>query len=158
MELRGKSISFSSFKVKQRNNKETNLMTQISDLENNLTRENIEALDILKTELYEIRKEKAKSAVIRSRAINCLNNEKPTQYFCSCESHNYASKFIPKIQKDNGEIITEQNQILKETGQYYEKLYSSKEESLNDVNLNDILNGHTILKLNQNQSDKLKGI
>ena len=158
IELRGKSISFSSFKVKQRNNKETNLMTQISDLEKYLTRENIEALDILKAELYEIRKEKVKGAVIRSRAINFLNDEKPAQYFCSLESHNYASKIIPKIQKDNGEIITEQNQILKETGQYYEKLYSSKEDSLIDINLNDSLSGHTIPKLNQNESDKLEGL
>ena len=157
MELRGKSILFSSFKVKQRNNnKETNLMTQISDLEKNLTQENIVELDILKAELYEIRKERVKGAVIRSRVINILNDEKPTQYFCSLESHNYASKIIPKIQKDNGEIITEQNRILKETGHYYEKLYSGKEDSLNDVNLNDSLSGHTIPKLNQNESYKLE--
>ena len=87
-----------------------------------------------------------------------MNDEKPTQYFCSFETHNYARKIIPKIQKDNGEIITEQNQILKETGQCYEKLYSGQEVSLTDVNLNDILCGHAIPKLNQNESDKLEGL
>ena len=56
-------------------------------------------------------------------------------------------------QKDNGEIITEQNQNLKETGQCYEKIYSGKEDSLNDI-----LSGHTIPKLNQNESDKLEGL
>ena len=66
-------------------------MKQISDLE----KENVESLDNLKDKLYEIRKEKVKGAVIRSRVINLLNDEKPTQYFCSLRSHNYACKIIP---------------------------------------------------------------
>ena len=133
-------------------------MKQISDLEKDLTHENVESLDNLKDKLYEIRKEKVKGAVIRSRAINLLNDEKPTQYFCSLESHNYACKIIPKIQKENGEIITDQNQILRETGQYYEQLYKSKEDDLTYINLNDIFSGHNIPKLNKNESDNLEGL
>ena len=58
MELRGKSISFSCFKAKQRNNNEKNLMKQISDLEKDLMHENVESLDNLKDKLYEIRKKR----------------------------------------------------------------------------------------------------
>ena len=47
----------------------------ISDAEEELTVENMETLENLKAELYELRKEKVKGAVIRSRAKNMLEGE-----------------------------------------------------------------------------------
>ena len=54
MELRGKSISYSSHKKTQRGA----LISNIYKLEQDLNSENIEKLESMKTDLYELRKEK----------------------------------------------------------------------------------------------------
>ena len=53
MELSGKSISYGSFKKKQRNNQEKELISKITLIENNLNTNNVEELDILKTDLQD---------------------------------------------------------------------------------------------------------
>ena len=116
----------------------------------------IDILENLKAELYELRKRKVKGAVIRSRAINILNDEKPSKLFSSFESHNFTSKIIPKLVKENGN--TQQNQILQETEQYYRNLYSSKEGEITDIDLNKLLNNYNIPKLKQNESNNLEGL
>ena len=89
MELRGQSISYASFKNKQRNNLEKDLINKITYLENNLNETNYGELDILKTELQDIRQEKLKGKLIRSRAEYIDKGERPTKYFCGLERHNY---------------------------------------------------------------------
>jgi hypothetical protein len=49
-----------------------------------------------------------KGKLVRSRAQWVDEGEKPTKYFCGLESKNYTSKIIPKVEKDNGEIVTDQ--------------------------------------------------
>ena len=73
---------------------------------------------------------------VPSRANIIENGEKPSQYFCSLESNNYTSKIINVIEKENGDMITNQKEILNETCRYYENLYASKENSQNDIDLN----------------------
>ena len=68
--------------------------------------------------------------LVRSRANIIENGEKPSQYFCSLESHNYTSKIIHVIETERGQTIINQKEILKETSNYYETLYSSKENNL----------------------------
>ena len=58
MELRGQSISYASFKNKKRTNLEKDLINKITYLENNLNENNFGELDVLKTELHDIRQEK----------------------------------------------------------------------------------------------------
>ena len=55
MEIRGESISYASFKNKQINKRENILIKQIEELENSTDDRNIEHLENLKTELYDIR-------------------------------------------------------------------------------------------------------
>ena len=50
MELRGQSISYDSFKKKQKNNQEKEIISKITTLESNMNENNIEELDKLKTE------------------------------------------------------------------------------------------------------------
>ena len=38
---------------------------------------------------------------------------KPSKYFCNLETYNFSNKIIPKIEKENGDIIEEQDLILK---------------------------------------------
>ena len=137
MELRGQSISYASFKNKQRNNLEKDLTNKISHLENNLNEANFGELDILKTELQDIRQEKLKGNLIRSRAEYIDKGERPTKYFCGLEKHNYISKTMHSLQKDDGTVLNEQDAILNETEQFYKNLYSSRDSELEDINLNE---------------------
>jgi hypothetical protein len=52
-----------------------------------------------------------KGKLVRSRAQWVDKGEKPTKYFCGLESKNYTSKIIPKVEKDNGDIVTDQKEI-----------------------------------------------
>ena len=61
-------------------------------MENNLNENNFGELDVLKTELHDIRQEKIKGNLIRSRADYIDKGEIPTKYFCGLEKHNYIQK------------------------------------------------------------------
>ena len=68
MEIRGKTISYSSYKKKERDKREREIINKINILEENPTLENINSIDILKEELSEIRRVKMEGIFIRSRA------------------------------------------------------------------------------------------
>lgn len=158
MELRGKSISYATYKKKSKNTEENELIKNIQNLEDNLTENNSQRLEKLKHDLCNLREEKMQGYLVRSRANIIENGEKPSQYFCSLESHNYTSKVINVIEKEDGQIITNQKDILKETCKYYENLYSSKENSLNDIDLNNYMQNSNMPKLSEVESLNLEGI
>lgn len=157
MEVRGKAISYSSFKHKERNNREQSLIKDITDLEQNIDKDSTEKLENIKTELYDIRQEKLKGHIIRSRAQYIDQSEKPTKYFCGLEKHNYVSKTMSKLEKNDGSIITEQTEILNETEKYYKSLYANKDNTLDDIDLNQYIGDNEIPKLNDDQAYKLEG-
>ena len=64
MELRGKAISHSSYKHKERNKTEKELIERITLIENNLQESNLESLEKLKSQLNEIRQDKLKGHAI----------------------------------------------------------------------------------------------
>ena len=80
-ELRGKLISYSSYKKKEREKRETDLIKNIGALESNLSNTNINDIDNLKEELTTIRKNKMQGILVRSRAQLIEDDEKPT-IFC----------------------------------------------------------------------------
>ena len=157
MKLRGQSISYASFKNKQRNNLEKDLINKITYLENNLNENNFGELDVLKTELHDIRQEKLKGNLIRSRAEYMDKGERPTKYFCGLEKHNDISKTMQSLQKDDGTVLIEQNAILKETEQFYKNLYSSRDSELEDINLNEFV-GQTMKTITDDQANRLEGL
>ena len=126
MELRGISISYSSYKHKEQNKRENELIERITSLENNLDENNLENLESLRLQLNDIRQQKLKGHVIRARAKHNDKGEKPTKYFCGLEQHNYISKTMNKVEKEDGTILTDQNEILKETELFYKNLYTKK--------------------------------
>ena len=156
MELRGQSISYGSFKKKQRNNQENEIIRKITLLGNNINTNNIEELDILKTELQDIRHDKLKGNMIRSRAEYIDKGERPTKYFCGLEKHNYVSKSMQKLEKEDGTNITDQKEILKETELYYKNLYSSRDIELETVDLDEYI-GQNMTRLSNKQAEKLEG-
>ena len=122
-----------------------------------MTEDKIQALENLKSELTALRQLKVKGAVIRSRATNLFEGEKPTKYFCSLETHNYLSKIVPKLETSNGKILTDQHEILKESENFYKNLYSNKDEALSEINLREYLQNVDLPKLTDDEANQLEG-
>ena len=158
MEIRGDAISYASFKNKQRNKRENKLIKQIEEIENNTVDNITEELENLKTELYDIRNEKLKGYIIRSKAQHIDQGEKPTKYFCGLEKHNYTSKIIGQIENEDGSMIVEQNEILKETEIFYKNLYENKDDSLDTIDLNDLMKDTEMPTLTNDEAEKIEGL
>lgn len=157
MELRGKSISYSTHKKKQIDKRENELINKIKTLEEHFLNNSTCEIDNLKEELKAIRHNKMNGILIRSRAQIIEQDEKPTQFFCNLEKFNYMSKIIPKLQKENGTIVTNQQDILQEFKSFYEDLYASKENTLIDIDLFDLFRNIEIPKLDNYESKSIEG-
>ena len=96
--------------------------------------------------------------MIRSKAQYIDQGEKPTKYFCGLEKHNYTSKIIGQIEKEDGSIIVNQTDILKETENYYKKLYENKDDLLDNVDLKEYMKDIDMTKLTDQESEKLEGL
>ena len=94
MELRGKSISFSSYKKKTLDKKEKELISSIEYLEGNLASAHLDEIEILKEDLHNITKNKMQVFLVRARAKIIEDDEKPTNFFCNLEKHNYTTLFV----------------------------------------------------------------
>ena len=90
---------------------------------------------------------------MRSKCKWIESGEKPSKYFCALEKRNYVSKNIVKLESQDRQI-TDQNEMLHEIKAFYQNLYASRDNELNDVNLEMLLNNYDIPKLKD--EDKLK--
>jgi exonuclease III len=113
MEIRGKTISYSSYKKKKIKEQETLLEKEILQLEENITENTADQLANKQKEMEEIRKNKMKGQCIRSRVKWVDEGEKPTKYFACLESRNYISKQIPKLITEDGCTISNQEDIFR---------------------------------------------
>ena len=86
MEIRGKTIAYSSYKKKESEKVENELITEIQDLEDKLNENgNIDLLQTKKEELQSIRKNKIDGMIIRSKTQWSLEGERNYKYFCNLE-------------------------------------------------------------------------
>ena len=80
-----------------------------------------------------------------------------SKYVCNLEKRHYPSKIIRKIEKQDGTIVTEQDDIVKETKYFYQHLYKLEEQN-NDVNFEEIIpEQESIPKLTKEQCNSLEG-
>ena len=158
MELWGKAISYSIYKHKERNKKEKYLIDSITEMENNLKENKMKNLENLKIQLNDIRQEKLKGHIIRSRAQHIDKGEKPTKYFCGLEQHNSINKTLNELELDNGTIITEQNAILKETEISYKNLYNKFEDQSETIDLETYIDSNLVTKLTERETEQLEGL
>ena len=158
MELWGKAISYSIYKHKERNKKRKYLIDSITEMENNLKENNMKNLENLKIQLNDIRQEKLKGHIIRSRAQHIDKGEKPTKYFCGLEQHNFINKTLNELELDNGTIITEQNAILKETEIFYKNLYNKFEDQSETIDLETYIDSNLVTKLTERETEQLEGL
>ena len=63
-----------------------------------------------------------------------------------------------KLEKEDGTILTEQRDILKETETFYKHFYSNRDSTLANVDLDEYIGNNSMNKLTKDQSDKLEGI
>ena len=73
--------------------------------------------------------------LIRSKARWIGEGEKTSQYFCNLEKWHYKSKRMASLIKDNGIETNDNDEIVNEVRTFYEHLYKSRDETLEDVNL-----------------------
>jgi exonuclease III len=153
MEIRGKTIAYSSYKKSLEREREKIVGTRISYLQSNLQQSNVEELESLQNELQEIRKKRIDGIIVRSRAQWLTQGEKVTRYFCHLESRNFINKTMNFLEKDGG-IISDQKLILEEVNNFYKDLYSYKEVEV--VDLDQALPNTTRLSLDE--SNQLEGL
>lgn len=130
MEIRGKTISYSSYKKKQTSLREEKLLAEIKQLEQ-ATNLDINNIDEKKTELHDIRKEKIQDIMTRARVRWAEEGEKPTKYFCGLESRNFTNKTIFKVKKDDGSILNKQEDILEEVKLFIPNFIKNKRQNMN---------------------------
>ena len=128
LEIRGASISYASYKRKEQNEKEKTLLEEISTLEQTLS--DIGLLEEKKRELFAIRQIKVDGMIIRSKAKWINDGEKCSKYFCNLEKRHYTDKSMPFLEKEDGNVTFNVEDITNEVKLFYEQLYASKEKDI----------------------------
>ncbi|KAK3104781.1 hypothetical protein FSP39_009989 [Pinctada imbricata] len=156
MEIRGKTISYSSYIKSRRDRKEKELINEIRIMEENESDDNINQIQDKKAELQVIREKKIEGSIIRSRAKWLNEGEKPSNYFLNLESRNFVNKIIPRIEKSDGSVIENQEDILSETRNYFSNLYSQRHD-IEDIDLEREFENVNVPKLSLDSSLRLEG-
>ena len=156
LEIRSKTVAFSSALNKKDKDKVKLLEEEIAHLDKINSVENFETIQEKQRELNKLREKRLEGTMVRARARWIEQGEKPSKYFCSLENRNFVSKRMVSLIKDNFFEVTESNGIKNEVGTFYTKLYSSREEEITNVDLNDILNENTP-KLTNDKAISIEG-
>ena len=129
MEIRGFYVRFSKRKSRMRRNIEKNLSDQIDalmkTLVTNRSKENIAKLYNLRSELNKIAEYRTKGAIIRSRTRWHEQGEKNTKYFLNLEKRQNAKTYISKLKSQDGQEITNSDEILNCQKLFYKNLYAA---------------------------------
>ena len=145
MEIRGKTIAYSSFKKKKERETENSLLMEIDNLEKDVENleNNMNQLENLKNDLELLRSKKIEGLIIRSKAQWISQGEKATRYFCNLEKRNFLNKTVGFLDRGNGNIISDQKNILMEVHNFYKSLYSHN--PVQDLDLEHLKNEAVIL-------------
>ena len=142
------SIDYSKKKTKQAKMHEKNLLKKFSELETNLTNENLEEYENIKAELQAIDTERTEGLILRSRVRWYEHGEKSSKYFFNLEKRNNARKTVNKLINNNGKLLTNQKDIREEQKSFYYNLY--KKQETNNMYLEEFL-GDDLPSLTDNQ-------
>ncbi len=144
MEIRGIiTISYSSYRKRENDKIEKQLISDINELEN-CTDFDFSMLEEKQATLETLRKEKLRGHFIRSRAKWVDEGEKPTKYFCHLESRNFLNKIIKKVVVSEETTLYNQLEIMDEVKAYYENLFKNADHELSDIDLESTIQPHNI--------------
>ena len=156
LNIRSVSIAFSSALKKKENDRTNSLNLIIEELEKSDPVANYEEIIKLKLELQELRENKLKGALLRSKARWVEKGEKPSKFFCNLENRNFVSKRITSLIDNNGEELKSPSEIKNEVFNFYNDLYRSREFEIENVVLDNLLS-FEVPKLSEEQSYSLEG-
>jgi hypothetical protein len=127
-EIRGATISYSSYKAKTTREAEQKLLKNINRLEvilaTSSSENNLQELQTDKKELELINAERSRGVQLRAKCMHLENNEANSKYFLTIEKTNANTKNMSKLITDSGTEITKNSEILSEQRSFYEKLYT----------------------------------
>ena len=131
------------------------LTEKVNDYESRLPliEEENRLLEDTKSELEEKTFERIQGVMFRSKAKWYEEGEKSSQYFFLLEKAKYNAKTCYKLITEEGKQITDQNELMEEQRNYYEKLYAKDE----GVHFN-LENHHGVkvpISIQVNQDDQL---
>ena len=157
LKIRQETIHFASQCKKSMNKQEKELIIEIQKLENDSSLSQLtDLIQDKKQQLNEIRDTRLKGNFIRSRVQYLKDGEKPTKFFCALENINYVNKTIKKLSINN-QIITKQTDILHHIKDFYTNLFSNKDSSLTDINIETLLS-QSLNKINKLSEDQKSSI
>ena len=157
LNARSISISMSTAIRKKETEITHSLENKIEKLELNDPIKNYDEISVLKKELKELRENKLKGSLVRSKAKWIEDGEKPSKYFCSLENRNFVSKRITSLFDKNNSELTNTAEINNEVFNFYKNLYTSHEHLIEDINLSERLMNETP-KLTEQQATSIEGL
>ena len=146
-------------RAKNRRELEDKLTKRLNKLEqtlHHLKTEEVQEYYELKKQLEQIYDQKAEAAILRSKVRWNAQGEKGTKYFFGLEKRNFTNQCIYQIQKEDGEIITNHEEIQKEINRHYEQLYSAPTTELEESELQEFLSDPDIPCLTKEQAAELE--
>ena len=156
--IRQVSIKYSKEKARKRREKITNIEASLKTCEENCGRspspENLEQLEILKSEYNSIYEYLSQGATVRSRATWYEKGEKSNKYFLNLESHKKAKSSVRKVFNKDGILITA---ILQEIEQFYSDLYKADSLKPSENLLNSFLANPEIPRLTAENAQTCEG-
>ena len=138
MKVRGLSIRYSAWKKKAENNKLRAIEKKLQEIKNDIVSENPlfhkasnqKQIELLQNERTEILQKRMRGAMIRVRREWLEYGEKNSKYLFGLEKANYKRKNRFRITSDEGQILTKNQDILKEQKHFYQDLYESTQKQL----------------------------
>ena len=157
LQIRGETVKYGTRMKRNRNKKELQIMSDIENLEKVENLCNMNILEAKQRELQELREERIKGSLVRSRVQWLAEGEKHSKYFCSLERRNYLEKAIKCVIKPSGKICMEQKEILFEVKEFYKKLFKNNDDCLTEPNFNNSNFKSNVRKLSASESNGIEG-
>jgi exonuclease III len=158
LEIRGKTISYSSFKKKESNLKEKQLLDDSKTLEqqhNIFDQPTLDTLNKMNKDLEDIRSKRMEGAMLRSRVKWLETGEKPSAFFLSLEKRNSANKTLNNIIGTDGTNKSTNNDMLNECFNFYNNLYSKNDTQ--HCQIHDFIKTNDFPCLNEDHKNSLEG-
>ena len=156
--IRQETISYSKRNARERKAKLTTLEEKLTILQElcdqDPSTDNLNRLEILKTE-YDLQYEYiAQGAIIRSRARWYEQGEKSNKYFLNLESSRGKKSTIRKILKEDQSLTTNPKEIMDELRSFYSNLYQVNSTRESEASLDAFLNSVSVPTLSETQKEK----
>jgi exonuclease III len=165
MDLRSEAISYSKFLAKSKRDNLKEMLDQQVKLEIEIAKDPTDDLlntaNTLKENIEKANAEKARGAMLRSKANWVEYGEKNTSFFLKLENRNRDIKNITQLIDDSDKVIQGQQEILDEELRYYKTLYTQPVQNNSELRKRDqskaLFLGDDIPKISQEERDICDG-